>query len=92
MVGMLVQPVTFQREIMRPASSRSQRGMMTSVAPSRMPACITLTMPVMWNIGTTTSKTASAEPLPQRPPAIALCMIVACVCMQPLGRPVVPLV
>jgi hypothetical protein len=33
MVGMLVQCVTRQREISRPASSRSQRGMMTSVAP-----------------------------------------------------------
>ena len=92
MVGILVQLVTFQREIMRPASSRSQRGMMTSVAPSRIPACITLTMPVMWNIGTTTSTTLSAEPLPHSPLATALCMMLAWVCMQPLGRPVVPLV
>ena len=33
MVGMLVQVVTFQREIRRPARSRSQRGIITSVAP-----------------------------------------------------------
>ncbi len=49
-------------------------------------------MPVMWNMGTTTSATVSAVPLPHRPEATALCMIEACVCMQPLGRPVVPLV
>ena len=54
--------------------------------------CITTTMPVMWNMGTTASATFSAVPLAQRPPATALCMMLACGCMQPLGRPVVPLV
>jgi hypothetical protein len=33
MVGMLLQCVTRQAEICRPASSRSQRGMITRVAP-----------------------------------------------------------
>ena len=92
MVGMLVQCVTFQREIKRPASSRSQRGMMTSVAPPRMLACMTLTMPVMWNMGTTTRATFSAEPLPTCRGCQALCITLAWVCMQPLGKPVVPLV
>ena len=54
--------------------------------------CMTLTMPVMWNIGTTHRVTFSAVPFPQTPEATALCMIVAWVCMQPLGKPVVPLV
>ncbi len=49
-------------------------------------------MPVMWNIGTTSSVTVSAVALPQYPPATALCITLAWVCMQPLGRPVVPLV
>ena len=57
-----------------------------------MLVCIMLTMPVMWNIGTTASTTFSADPLPHRPLATALCMMLAWGCMQPLGRPVVPLV
>ena len=36
MVGMLVQWVTCQREISRPANSRSQRGINTSVPPLRL--------------------------------------------------------
>ena len=51
-----------------------------------------LTMPVMWNIGTTSSTTFSAEPLPQTQLATALCMRLRWWWMQPLGRPVVPLV
>ena len=47
MVGIFVQCVTRQRDINRPANSRSQRGMMTSVAPPYMAACITDTMPVI---------------------------------------------
>ena len=54
--------------------------------------CITLTMPVMWNIGTTSSVTVSAVALPHTELATALCMMLLCRCMQPLGRPVVPLV
>jgi hypothetical protein len=50
------------------------------------------TMPVMWNMGTTTSDTFSGVPPVHRLQATALCMMLACVCMQPLGRPVVPLV
>ena len=57
-----------------------------------MAECITLTMPVMWNIGTTARVTFSALPLPQSVLATALCIRLAWVCMQPLGRPVVPLV
>ena len=67
-------------------------GMITKLAPSKMLVCITLTMPVMWNMGTTHSVTFSGVPLPHRPLDMALCMMVPCVCMQPLGRPVVPLV
>jgi hypothetical protein len=92
MVGMLVQVVTRQREISQPASSRSQRGISTIVAPAKTLACITLTMPVMWNIGTTSSETAPAVALPQAQAATALCMALRCGCMQPLGLPVVPLV
>ena len=92
MVGMLVQCVTRQDEIRRPASSRSQRGIRISVALPRMLVCIRLTMPVMWNIGTTASTMFSGEPLPHRLLATALCMMLAWVCIQPLGKPVVPLV
>ncbi len=92
MVGILVQEVTFQREIKRPARSRSQRGMMTSVPPLKMVACIMLTMPVIWNIGTTASVTFSDVALPHRLLATALCISVRCGCMHPLGSPVVPLV
>ena len=47
MVGMLVQCVTFHLEISRPAKSLSQRGIKMSVAPKKIVACMTLTMPVM---------------------------------------------
>ena len=92
MVGMLVQWVTRHLEIKCPATSRSQRGMMTKLAPNKMLVCITLTMPVMWNMGTTHSVTFSGVPLPHKPLAMALCMRVPWVCMHPLGKPVVPLV
>ena len=49
-------------------------------------------MPVMWNMGTTIKVVFSMLPLPHIALLIALCMMLACVCMQPLGRPVVPLV
>ena len=77
MVGMLVQCVTRQREISRPASSRSQRGMMTSVAPPYMAACMTDTIPVMWNMGTTDNTTFSKVLLPQSALPTALCMMLA---------------
>ena len=57
-----------------------------------MLACITDTMPVMWNMGMTVSVTFSLLPWPHSAEATALCMMLRCVCMQPLGRPVVPLV
>ena len=66
--------------------------MMTRVAPQYMAVCITLTMPVMWNMGTTPSTTASAEALLHRLPDTALCMMLEWMCTQPLGSPVVPLV
>ena len=47
MVGMLVQWVTRHLAIKAPASSRSQRGISTMVAPQQMLVCIRLTMPVM---------------------------------------------
>ena len=53
---------------------------------------MTLTKPVMWNIGTTAKATFSGVPLPHKLLAMALCMMVPCGCMQPLGKPVVPLV
>ena len=74
MVGMLVQLVILRREIRRPATSRSQRGMMTSVPATRMVVCIMLTTPVMWNIGTTASTTVSEEARPQSWQAYALCI------------------
>ena len=43
----------------------------------------------MWNIGTTAMLTVSAPDQPQAPPQV-LAISVRCVCMQPLGRPVVP--
>jgi hypothetical protein len=57
-----------------------------------MALCMTLIMPVTWNIGTTASDTFSAEPPVSSPAATAWCISVACGCMQPFGRPVVPLV
>jgi hypothetical protein len=54
--------------------------------------CIIDTMPVMWNMGTTARVTFSLVLPPQTELAMALCMMERCVCMQPLGRPVVPLV
>jgi hypothetical protein len=89
---MLVQLVMRRTEIRRPATSRSQRGMTTSVPPAQMAVCIMLTMPVMWNIGTTASTTTSDDTAPHSWLATALTMSVECGWTQPLGRPVVPLV
>ncbi|MOA14587.1 hypothetical protein D3C78_1346970 [compost metagenome] len=50
------------------------------------------TRPVIWNIGTTPSVTSSQLELLHMPDAMALCITLRWVCMQPLGRPVVPLV
>ena len=36
-----------------------------------------MTKPVMWNMGTATNTTFSDDPLPHRPLAIALCMMLA---------------
>ena len=47
-------------------------------------------MPVMWNIGTTARLVASALAWLHRPPPTTLGISVRCVCMQPLGKPVVP--
>ncbi len=92
MVGMLAQCVTPRADSRCAATSRSQRGMSTEHAPAWMAACITPTMPVMWNIGTTARFTLSGTRPFQALTAIALCMIAACDSMQPLGWPVVPLV
>ncbi|MNT25329.1 hypothetical protein D3C72_1608430 [compost metagenome] len=92
MVGMLAQCVTWCVAISRPASSRSQRGISTAVAPTCIAACMTPTMPVMWNIGTATRWMLCGVTLPQALRAIALCIAFAWLSMQPLGRPVVPLV
>ena len=92
MVGMLVQRVTRCSAISRAAYSRCQRGISTSAAPLASVPCMTTTMPVMWNIGTTPSTTSSWLPLAHRPPANTLCCRLRCLCMQPLGWPVVPLV
>lgn len=59
-VGMQVQCVTWWREIRRPQSSRSQRGMITSVIPVKTGPSTPYKVPVMWNIGTTASPTDSA--------------------------------
>ncbi len=48
--------------------------------------------PVMWNIGTTARLTDAGVLQPQMLLLITLCISVRWVCMQPLGRPVVPLV
>ena len=56
-----------------------------------MLACITLTMPVMWNRGTTSRVTASGVALPQMLLAMALCMMLLRVHAS-LGIAVVPLV
>ena len=91
-VGMQVQCDTWCRAISRPASSRSQRGSITVVvAPATVPRQPKM-KPVMWNIGTTPRLTASGVLKPQMAEAITLCISVRWVCMQPLGRPVVPLV
>ena len=92
MVGMLVQRVTRWVAIRRAAYSRCQRGISTRAAPQASVPCSTTTMPVMWNMGTTPSTTSSWLALLQKPPAQTLCCRLRCLCMQPLGWPVVPLV
>ena len=47
-------------------------------------------MPVMWNMGTTHRLTASALACPHSAEPTTLGISVRWVCMQPLGRPVVP--
>ena len=59
-VGMQVQCVTRWREMMRPASSRSQRGRMTTVLPVKAGAITPYMKPVMWNMGTTARLMVSA--------------------------------
>ena len=51
-----------------------------------MPFC----MPVTWNSGSTTSDTASCGVPSHCVPATVLYITLRCVCMQPLGWPVVP--
>ena len=48
--------------------------------------------PEMWNIGNTPSATVSGPAKLQIDPPMVLCISVRWLCMQPLGRPVVPLV
>jgi acyl-CoA synthetase (AMP-forming)/AMP-acid ligase II len=90
MVGTAVQLVTPWRSISMPATSRSQRGRSTTVLPEKrgmfMPPC----MPVTWKKGSTASVTASWFPPNHCTPPMIVCMAVRCVCMHPLGRPVVP--
>jgi len=66
--------------------------MITKVAPAQTSTCMMETMPVIWNIGATTRFTLSVLCRPQSTPAIAACCTWLCAWMQPLGRPVVPLV
>ncbi len=89
-VGMQVQCVTSWREISRPASSRSQRGITITVLPRNTEPSTPYIIPVMWNIGTTARLTVSAPAWPQTPPPQAFAISVRWLCMQPLGRPVVP--
>ena len=60
------------------------------MAPAQIGACMLNSMPVMWNIGTTPSMTSAALTPFQTCDACTLWPIVRCVCMQPLGCPVVP--
>jgi hypothetical protein len=89
-VGMQVQWLTRWRLISRPASSRSQRGMMTTVLPASTGEITPYSMPVMWNMGTTPRLTVSALACPHSAPPMALGISVRWLCTQPLGRPVVP--
>jgi hypothetical protein len=67
-----------------PARQQHHRGAVVEV-PFRL-AC----MPVTWNIGSTASPTAPWFTWPHTLPATALYIVLRCVCMQPLGWPVVP--
>ena len=67
MVGMQVQWVTRYREISRPASSRSQRGMITVLVASNTARRTKHTRPVMWKNGTTPRPTDSTVDWVQLP-------------------------
>jgi hypothetical protein len=49
-------------EMSLPASSRSQRGISTTLTPAYTEPRTLYSMPVMWNMGTTPSTTGSAPP------------------------------
>ena len=87
---MLVQPVMRRRWISSAAQSRSQRVIITTVAPTMIGVFMLPCMPVTWNIGRTPSTTESLVAVPQYTPPLAVHMKVECGCMQPLGLPVVP--
>jgi hypothetical protein len=72
------------------AASRSQRGSSTTVLPTYSVAFRLACMPVTWNMGSTASPTAPWFTWPHTLPATVLYRVVRCVCMQPLGWPVVP--
>ena len=60
MVVIADQSVTRARSICRPAQSRSQRDITTSVAPVWIGAFMPDCMPVTWNIGSAESTTLSS--------------------------------
>jgi hypothetical protein len=63
---------------------------MTTVAPNVIGTFSPPCMPSMWNKGATAKNTESMCMLRQTCAAMLEASTVACVCMQPLGWPVVP--
>ena len=72
------------------ATSRSQRASTTMVAPTYSGPFRLPVRPVTWKKGSTERQTASEAVPNQRTPPTSVLITLRCVCMQPLGRPVVP--
>ncbi|MDT4890085.1 hypothetical protein FQZ97_1268740 [compost metagenome] len=72
------------------AASRSQRESTTMVAPANSGPFRLPERPVTWKNGSTARQTASCEVPNQRTPPTSVLITLRWVCMQPLGRPVVP--
>ena len=91
MVGTPANTLTFSLTMRSRAAGPSNRGMSTSVAPTRNPAFITTVWPKEWNSGRTASVTSSGSSLTTSNALIvAFHSMLSCVRIAPFGFPVVP--